>query len=34
MKKNQLTEDMAQDRKYWPALHKEMVKKGEKGEKG
>ena len=22
------------DKKYWPALHKEMVKKGEKGEKG
>ena len=38
MKKYQLTEeDIAQDRKYWttkywPALHKEMVKKGERGE--
>ena len=35
MKKYQLTEDMAQYRKYWtskvlPALHKEMVKKGER----
>ena len=35
MKKYQLTEDMAQDRKYWmtkilAALHKEMVKKGNK----
>ena len=30
MKKYQLTEDMAQYRKYWPALHKEMVKEGEK----
>ena len=43
MKKYQLTEDMAQDRKYWmtkilagprPALHKEMVKKGEKYKRG
>ena len=38
MKKYQLTEDMAQDRKRWmtqilAALHKEMVKKGEKGER-
>ena len=33
MKKYQLTEDMAHHRKYWPALHKEMVKKGEKVEK-
>ena len=37
-KKYQLTEYMAQYKKnwilkYWPALHKEMVKKGEKGEK-
>ena len=38
MKKYQLTEDMSQDRKYWmtkimagAALHKEMVKKAEKG---
>ena len=36
MKKYQLTEDMAQDRKYWmtkywPAPHKVVVKKGEKG---
>ena len=37
-KKYQLTEDMAQDQKYWmakimagpPALHNEMVKTGEK----
>ena len=37
MKKYQLTEDMAQDRKYWmtkllAALHMEMVEKGEKAE--
>ena len=37
MKKYQLTEDMALYRKYWmteywPVMHKEMVKKGEKGE--
>ena len=33
MKKYQLTEDMAQGwLKYWLALYKEMVKKGEKGE--
>ena len=34
MKKYQLTEDMVQDRKYWMTniLHKEMVKKCEKGE--
>ena len=39
MKKYQLTEDTAQDlkylldsHKYWLALYKEMVKKGEKGE--
>ena len=36
-KKYRLTEDMAENRKYWmtkilPALHKGMVKKGEKGE--
>ena len=29
MKKYQLTEDIAQNRKYCPALHKEMDKKGE-----
>ena len=39
MKKYQLTEDMAQYRKYlmtkiyWPALHMVMVKKGGKSEK-
>ena len=29
LKKYQLTEDVAQERKYWMTLHKEMVKKGD-----
>ena len=32
MKKYQLTEDMVHDRKYWPDVYKEMVKKGDKGD--